>query len=150
QADRVEFWCEAEDLIPRIARTATEDFHIPVYSGGGFDGLKGKRKAAERIARRARRGIGTVVLLIGDYDRHGRPIRDVYEEDVGAWVTAHHGQDLDVVEFVTVAITDAHQAAEWNLLDADGKAEADGIPVPALDALVRDAITGRQDPARRE
>jgi hypothetical protein len=146
----IESWCEAGALIPRLGRIARDEFHVPVYSGGGYDGLKGKRRAAQRIARRARRDISTVVLLIGDYDDHGRTIRDVYEEDVGAWVTAQHGCDLDVVEFVTVAITDADQAREYDLLDADGKAEADGIPVAVMDDLLRAAIRSAQDPVRRE
>jgi hypothetical protein len=149
QDDYLELWCEADGLIGRLARTARDAYHVPVYSGGGFDGLKGKRNAAERIAQRARQGVRTVILLIGDYDQHGELIRDVYEEDVGAWVTEHHALDLDVVEFRTLALTES-QAIEHDLLDADGKAEAEGIPVPVLDALVRDAIEDRQLPTRRE
>jgi hypothetical protein len=147
----IEVWCEAGDLVDRLARIAVDEFDVPVYSGGGFDGLKGKRAAAERIADRAtsRPSQLTSILLIGDYDRDGRLIRDVYAEDVGAWVTEQHHLPLAVVEFATIAVTE-EQAIEHDLLDDEDKAEADGIPVPVMDAILRDAINERQDPAGRE
>ena len=42
------------------------------------------------------------------------------------------------------------QAEDLELLDADGKAEADAIPVPEMDRLLTDAIETLQDPACRE
>ena len=45
------------------------------------------------------------------------------------------------------------QAQAHDLLDADGTAEVDGLPVPVLDALVRDWIKSHLDPdipARRD
>jgi hypothetical protein len=42
------------------------------------------------------------------------------------------------------------QAEEHELLDADGKAEADGLPVPVLDAIIREAIESLHDPAIRQ
>jgi hypothetical protein len=42
------------------------------------------------------------------------------------------------------------QARRHDLLDADGKAEVDGLPVPVLDALLRDAVAALHDPACRE
>ena len=144
----VELWCEAGDLVERLARVA-EEYDVPVYSGGGMDGLKGKRAAAERIAERARKGQATAVLLVGDLDRHGRIIRDVYEQDVTAWLVDGYGVGAEFVEFATIAVTE-EQAREHDLLDDEGKAEADGIPVPVLDGIVRDGIESRQDPARRD
>jgi hypothetical protein len=38
------------------------------------------------------------------------------------------------------------QAQDHDVLDADGKAELDGLPVPALDSLVRNWILSHQDP----
>jgi hypothetical protein len=143
----VELWYEAGGLAARAVRVV-EPYDVPVYSGAGMDGLKGKRAAAERIAERANRGQRTDVLLIGDHDRHGRLIRDVYEEDVRAWAVSY-GVDPGMVEFTTVAVTE-EQAVEHDLLDDEGKAEADGLPVPVHDQLIRDAILSRQDPARRE
>jgi hypothetical protein len=42
------------------------------------------------------------------------------------------------------------QAVALDLLDADGKAEADGVPVPVMDQWLRDAIGALQDPGCRE
>jgi hypothetical protein len=69
--------------------------------------------------------------------------------DVLAWLTNGHGVDPGMVEFTTLAVTE-DQAREHNLLDDEGKAEADGLPVPVHDQLIREAILSRQDPARRE
>jgi hypothetical protein len=140
----IELWCEAGDLIPRLSRVAA-DYDVPVSSGGGMDGLKGKRAAAERIAARASRDVATVVLLVGDHDLHGVLIRDVYEADVGAWVTGAHGVDRSIVTFETIAVTE-DQARQHDLLDADGKAEADGLPVQVMDQILRDAIERHSDP----
>jgi hypothetical protein len=35
------------------------------------------------------------------------------------------------------------------MLDADGKAEADALPVPVLDAIVTDALDGLRTPCHR-
>jgi Fe-S cluster assembly scaffold protein SufB len=51
--------------------------------------------------------------------------------------------------FYRLVLTEA-QAREWDLLDDDGKAEAEGIPVPELDRLVTDAIQAVQVSAGRE
>lgn len=37
------------------------------------------------------------------------------------------------------------QALEHDLLDKDGKAEVEGLPIPVLDALVREFIETRMD-----
>ena len=42
------------------------------------------------------------------------------------------------------------QADDLDLLDADGKAEVDGVPVPVMDRWLTDAIEALQDPACRE
>ena len=77
----VEILCEAEDLAPRLARIAGE-FGVTVYSGGGFDGLKAKRLCGERAVRRS---VPTVILHVGDYDKHGLAIYDAAAEDALAW-----------------------------------------------------------------
>jgi hypothetical protein len=140
-------WYEAGGLAPRAERVV-EPYGVPVYSGAGMDGLKGKIEAAERIAERAQRGQRTAVLLIGDLDLYGKRIRDVYEKDVRAWALSH-GVGPDMVEFATLAVTE-EQAREHELLDDEGKAEADGLPVSVHDQLIREAIESRQDPGRRE
>lgn len=48
--------------------------------------------------------------------------------------------------FYRLALTEA-QAIAHALLDADGKAEVDRLPVPVLDALLVEAIEALHDPA---
>jgi len=132
QPRHIELWCEAEDLAPRIARIA-EPWGVPVYSGGGFDGLKGKRAVA---ARAARRDVPTLVLHIGDRDPHGEMIYQAVAEDAVAWARNAGCWEL---EFRRLALT-YDQAEEFGLLDSDGKAEADSLPVQVLDQIVTDAL----------
>lgn len=142
----VELWCEAGDLMARLERVAGE-LSVPVYSGGGFDGLKAKRHTADRILRRWReRRQRTVVLEVSDLDLHGLSMVRARDEDIAAWV----GDDAaGLVTFERIALTEA-QARDHDLLDADGKAEVDGLPVPVMDGIVRDAIDRHHVPARRE
>jgi hypothetical protein len=42
------------------------------------------------------------------------------------------------------------QAEDLDILDADGKAEADAVPVPIMDAWLTGAIEALTDPARRD
>ena len=144
QPQYVELWCEAEDLSPRLARVA-EPYGVPVYSGGGFDGLKGKRRVAERPADRA---VPTVVLHVGDRDDHGERIFTAITEDALAWA-AGNGRPPGWLEFRRLALT-RQQAERHGLLDADGKAEADSLPVPVLDAIVTEALDSMFVPAGRE
>ena len=135
----IEVLCEAADLMPRLYRVS-EDYSVPVYSGGGFDGLKGKRAFADRADER---DVPTVVLHIGDRDVPGENIFRAAAEDAIAWAKP------DTLRFERLALT-VEQADEHDLLDADGKAEVDGLPVPVMDRLLIDAIEALQVPARRE
>jgi hypothetical protein len=141
----VEIVCEAEDLQPRVSRQAGPK-GVFVFSGAGFDGLKGKRFFADRAARR---GVPTVVLQITDFDIHGGHIASAAEEDAQAWATEHYGLPAGWLSFERIALTRT-QAEENDLLDDDGKAEVDGLPVPVIDAIVNNAIDGLLDPAGRE
>ena len=58
---------------------------MPVYSGAGFDGIKGKRAFAERAVARE---VPTFVLNAGDFDRHGQNIYVAAAEDAVAWAGA--------------------------------------------------------------
>lgn len=136
----IEVLCEASDLQPRLARVA-EDYGVLVYSGAGFDGIKGKRAFAERALERE---VATVVLNVGDRDRHGENIFRAAAEDAEAW-TEEPGR----LRFERIAVT-TEQAEEHDLLDADGKAEVDGLPVPVMDRILSEAIERHQDPACRE
>jgi hypothetical protein len=140
QPVHVEVLCEAEDLMPRLNRVA-EEYGVVVYSSAGFDGLKGKRAIADRA--RAR-DVPTVVLHVGDRDDHGDNIFAAAADDAVAW--ARNG---NMLRFERLALT-VEQAEDHRLLDADGKAEVDGLPVPVMDRLLIDAIETLQDPSCRE
>lgn len=142
QPHYVELWCEAEDLAPRIARVA-EPYGVPVYCGGGFDGLKGKRDVAARAYRRRR---PTIVLHIGDRDPHGEMIFGAVSEDAAAWAAAEGLTGGARLEFRRLALT-VEQAEQHGLLDADGKAEADSLPVQVLDGIVTTALDDLRDDA---
>lgn len=151
QADQdvfVEVWCEAADLSGRLAVVA-DPYGVPVYSGGGFDGLKGKRAAA---ARAASRSVPTIALQIGDFDVHGGWIFGAVAEDAAAWVpsylpdapssrsgpwtyrsgaervTLHDGDETVLLDVRRFAVTEAQIEAGLAELDDDGKAEADQLP----------------------
>lgn len=164
QPVHIEILCEAEDLIPRLARIANP-YGVEVYSGAGYGGLKGKRSFAERAQAR---GKPTVVLNISDRDKDGDAIYVAVAEGSVAWA-GNVGAvfELDWYEeaadqaalgkrvlrlgdacrgaifFMRFALTEA-QAADLGLLDADGKAEVDGAPVEVMDGWITEAIRALQ------
>ena len=138
----LELRCEAADLIPRLVRVA-RPYGVWVYSGGGSDGLKPKKEAAERAADRE---VPTIIGHLGDFDEAGGNIYNAFKEDVSAFVDWHceyQGAqgDLDVDR---LALT-YQQAVDHDLLDSHGKAELDGLPVPVLDAIVIGFIKKHMD-----
>jgi hypothetical protein len=167
----IDLLVEAANLVQRIARVA-HPYGVPVYTGSGFDGLKGKRA----IATRARsRKVPTIVLHIGDGDKHGEDIYGAVSEDAVEWGRKKEriaGKifplDSSLDEVVDLAIEAAarfpgtplllfhrigltiKQATDMGLVDEEGKAEVDAVPVPVLNGWVREAIEALQDPARRE
>jgi hypothetical protein len=141
----VELWCEAEDLAPRLARVAGP-YGVPVYSGGGYGGLKGRRQLA---ARAADRQVPTVVLVVTDLDDDGQRIYRSAAEDARAWETDHYSRPAGWLSFERIAVT-TDQAREEGVLDEDGKAEADALPVSVMDAILRGRLDALLDPAGRE
>ena len=142
QSVYLEIRCEAADLRARIARIA-EPYGVSVYSGGGMDGLKGKKEAAERAAERE---VPTLIGHLADYDRAGGDIRDAFSEDAIAFTDWHREYQgaPGSIDIIRLGLT-FEQARTHNLLDADGKAELDGLPVPELDSLVRNFIETHMD-----
>jgi hypothetical protein len=135
---RVELWVEAQDFAARAAQLV-RPFGVEVYSGSGSTSLKLVRDTAQRLAYQR---VPTTVLQIGDCDKYGRSISAHFENDVRAWLTATYDQGgydkpADWLAVERLALTE-EQAQLWDLLDADGNGEADGIPLDELDNLVRD------------
>jgi hypothetical protein len=142
----IEVWCEAEGLAPRLARIALP-YGVHVYSGGGYDGLKGKRSFA---ARAADRDVPTIVFGVSDRDDHGDKIFRACAEDSSAWVTAYTpGLPGDWLTFRRLALT-REQAEAHGVLDEDGKAEADALSVPIMDGILREALDELLDPEIRQ
>jgi hypothetical protein len=142
QAVYLELRCEAQDLMARIARVAIP-YGVRVYSGSGMDGLKPKKEAAERAAHRT---VPTLIGHLADYDLYGGDIRDAFSEDAIAfsgWHREYEGAQ-GLIDIQRLGLT-FEQAEENQLLDDDGKAELDGLPVPALDNLVRTFIESHMD-----
>lgn len=160
----VEVLCEAADLAPRLARVAN-NYGVPVFTGSGFDGLKGKRAMGERAAGR---DVPTVALHIADRDGYGDDIYRAAAEDAVAWAgagevwDAQDAADRPLLEAARPRLLDApgalfsfrlgltiEQAETLGVLDADGKAEADSVPVAVMDGWLIEAVEALQDPARR-
>lgn len=162
----VEVLCEAGDLVPPLERVIMGEYGVPVYSGAGFGGLKGKRAMGERALNG--RSKPTVVLDIADCDGYGDDIYSAAAEDSLAWA-GHYGEvhdrhlaataeicgelrdelidtDEPEIHFLRLALTPT-QAEELGLLDADGKAEADAVPVPVMDRWLIEAVEALTLPA---
>lgn len=78
QAQAIEIWCEAAGMVPMLAQM-TEEWHVPVYSTGGFSSVTVTHEVARRIARS---GETTVFLHVGDYDPSGESIFSSMTEDI--------------------------------------------------------------------
>lgn len=154
QPVRLELWCEAAGMVPQLAALA-DPYGIPVYSGGGFNSLPGKRDAALRAA--ADRPRGLCILSVGDLDPSGVHMPRALDEDVAAFAAAHDGR----TELVRVAVT-GDQVTEYGLpsapakptdrrsYDESGTTQAEALPPDVLARLVRAAIEERRDAAVHE
>jgi hypothetical protein len=112
------------------------------------------------------RDVPTVVLTLGDRDKHGGWIYTAAAEDAVAWAEGEGeiypiGRRLEQLRveriharrpgliFYRLALT-TEQAQALDLLDADGKAEVDGVPVPVMDRWLIEAIEALHVSACRE
>lgn len=94
----VELWCEAEGMMPQLARVASR-YSVPVYSAGGFLSVTATWEISQRIVAREQ---PTVLLHVGDYDPSGESIFTAISEDVSAFVYGHGGERPEPVR---VALT---------------------------------------------
>ncbi|MFI9588246.1 hypothetical protein ACIHCQ_42175 [Streptomyces sp. NPDC052236] len=153
QPVRLELWCEAVGMVEQLARLAGP-YSVPVFSGGGFDSLPGKRAAALRAARDPR---GLCILHVGDLDPSGTHLPRALAEDVAAFAAAHGGRS----ELVRVAVTEAQveryelpvaptKATDRRSFTAAGTTQAEALPPDILAQLVQVAIEERRDTAVHE
>jgi hypothetical protein len=157
QEAEIELWCEAAGMVPMLVNM-TEEWHIPIFSTGGFSSVTVTYEAAQRIARRSK---PTIFLHIGDYDPSGESIFESMSQDIGAFVAGELGLRYDrysgeVEDKFTprrVALTE-DQVDEHDLPTAPPKSsdsrsakwigdttQAEALPPTLLDEIVKDAIT---------
>lgn len=95
QAVSIEVWCEAQGMLPQLARV-TQAYSVPVYSTGGFSSVTVTHEIAQRVVRRDR---PTVFLHIGDFDPSGQSIYEAMSEDVWTFVTQLHASKEDELSY---------------------------------------------------
>ncbi|HSA49985.1 MAG TPA: hypothetical protein VLH10_07720 [Yinghuangia sp.] len=125
---------------------------MPVHSGGGFNGLPGKRAAAPRAA--ASRHDAVRILVVSDWDPSGVHLFTALAEDVTAFAAVDApGVRID---FERLAVTE-QQIADHRLPTAPAKptdrrsfagtatTQAEALPPDVLAAIVRTAIEAHRD-----
>lgn len=142
---RIELWCEAAGMMPQMTQ-ASEEWHVPVYSAGGFLSVTATYELAQRLGRDER---PLVLLHVGDHDPSGVSIYEALRDDVGAFNDQAGGPQFETVR---VAITE-RQVFEHDLETAPPKAsdsrsstwsgitaQAEALPPDMLQRIVRAAI----------
>ncbi len=148
QPYRIELWCEAQGMMPQLARVAG-GYSVPVYSCGGFASLSAVRAIVDRAEDRYE---PTVFLHVGDYDPSGESIFDAMTEDAAAFLA--DDRLLATAEFIPqrVALT-AEQVELHDLPTAPPKAtdsrtarwkgetcQLEALPPDVLADIVEEAI----------
>jgi hypothetical protein len=142
--------CEASGMVPQIERI-TDQFGLPVASGGGFDSLTAKYELAQRFGARP---TDIEVLHIGDYDQSGVHNYSSLAEDVTA-LLRDLGYDNDVT-FTRLAVTPEQitrlslptaepKKTDRRAFDDDVTVQAEAIPPDELAQIIRTAIDDRID-----
>ena len=147
QPRRVLVWCEAAGMTPLI-EDACAGLPVLVCSGGGEPSVTLLHEQATEIVADAR---PTVVLYIGDLDKHGKVIEDRVADDLRAFVD-DLGGDLDRLRFQTIALTEA-QVAESRQAgeplpekpEKPGEFQAEALPPGVLARIVREAVEAEID-----
>lgn len=150
----VEMWCEAQGMMPQLARVANE-FSVPVYSCGGFASLTAVRAIVDRAQRRDR---PTVFLHLGDFDPSGESIFDSMSDDAAAFLD--RDRLMAVSRFIPerVALT-ADQVTDHDLptappKDTDSRSarwsgetcQLEALPPDVLAEIVEESIEQWMDP----
>jgi hypothetical protein len=82
QPQRLQIWCEAAGMVPRIA-SSVRAFGVPVLSSSGFDSVTIKHRIGLDIARR---NMLTIIGVVGDHDPHGLAVVDSRADDIKVFV----------------------------------------------------------------
>lgn len=138
--------CEAEGMMPQLART-TEQYSVPVYSCSGFDSLTYKYGLARAVHdNQVYEGKDTIVLHLGDLDPSGYSIYESMERDVEAFVREDLGNSGAVL-FHRVALerdhVEDHDLPTYPPKDTDSRAKdwiSQGLDTCQLEALPPEAV----------
>jgi hypothetical protein len=147
QKTRLIVLCEAAGMAPQLERV-TQEFTIPVLSGGGFDSLTDKYKFAAALADHDR---PTEVLHVGDHDPSGAHLFLAAAEDIAAFARELGGE----ATFTRLAVT-PEQIAEYDLPTAPPKStdnrafrgrtcQAEALAPDVLAGILRQALEERID-----
>jgi hypothetical protein len=90
--------------------------------------------------------VPTKIAHLTDWNEYGRDIALAFEEGAIAFCDWHRTYEdaPGSLSIVRLGLTKAQAKAD-DLLDADGDAELDGLPVPVLDKIVRKWIESNLD-----
>lgn len=78
----IELWCEAGGMMP-ILKGIGEPYSARANTGGGYDSVTAKHELALRVAERAKAGLPTLILHVGDFDGSGEDMCEVLRDDAG-------------------------------------------------------------------
>jgi hypothetical protein len=136
-------WSEHRGLKEILADVAGE-YGVPFIPAGGFDGTAVRYSEARKAADR---GVPTTVLHISDLDRHGEAITDVLRRDLADLYRDLGGAASRPLEVTKIALTGDQAREVYPGRAALEGVQVDALPTPQLQAILRDAITGRMDQA---
>lgn len=81
QEQVIELWCEAGGMVP-ILQGIARPYSARVNTGGGYDSVTAKHNLALRVRDRAKIGLRTLILHVGDFDGSGEDMAASLYADV--------------------------------------------------------------------
>jgi hypothetical protein len=153
QAATCQVWLEKDGLIPAI-QPVTDEFRVPLLSGGGQPSLTLQRRGFELLDPRK----VNCVLELFDFDGSGNVMAADLRDKYTFWNEREHEGRLDI-EYLRVALTEA-QVRLWDLPTRPAKTggthaksfvstiavELDAAPPAQLRAALREAIEAIIEP----
>jgi hypothetical protein len=137
QAVTAQVWLEKDGLVP-LVQAVTDEFRVPLLSGGGQPSLTLQRNGFELLHPFKH----NVVFTLYDWDPSGNVMAADLEDKYGFWNEHEHGGDLDI-EYLRAALT-AEQVRAWNLPTRPTKTRSSHAKSFVGDSVELDAATPAQ------